>query len=676
MSGTTRQNSLSSATRPVGRVSAWYRAEISQFLHTHTDEVLGTLGRHSTFDDAQTQRRAWQEEIALLKSALVGIDGWLLLEFEVPRLGSRIDAVVVTGGAIVPIEFKVGSAKFERADINQVWDYALDLKNFHAASHAAEIFPILCATKASGGDSTWSSAHSDGVRPPLRSGVAGLTSSILTARNDATGDALDGENWAKSRYQPTPTIVEAARALFAGHAVDAIARSDADGFNLAVTAKTVQAIIDRAAQGRHKSIVFVTGVPGAGKTLVGLNVATQRPAGDDAHAVYLSGNGPLVAVLRAALTEDDWQRERVIDPKARKGQSEQKVKAFIQNVHHFRDEGVRTLETRASPDEHVVIFDEAQRAWHAQKTASFMRQKKGLADFAQSEPQFLIEYMDRRNDWAVVVCLVGGGQEINDGEAGISTWIDAIVSHFPHWRAHISPRLSDAEHGATEILKPLRAMQNFEFDDGLHLGVSMRSFRAEKVSAFIQALLDVEEAEAQTLYRNIAQRYPIAVTRNLAAGKEWVRAQARGSERYGMVASSSAQRLKPYSVDVRVDVDPVHWFLDGEGDTRSSWFLEDAATEFQVQGLELDWTLVNWDADLRLVAGHWEHHSFVGSKWNRVHKAERQRYLKNAYRVLLTRARQGMVIFVPPGEESDGTRDPSWYDGTFEYLRGLGLDVL
>jgi hypothetical protein len=418
---------------------------------------------------------------------------------------------------------------------------------------------------------------------------------------------------------------------------------------------------------REKAIVFVTGVPGAGKTLVGLNVATRRQTFGEARAVYLSGNGPLVAVLQEALTRDELARPGNTE---RKGAVKQRVKPFIQNVHHFRDEGVRS--SRA-PYDHVVIFDEAQRAWTQAKTSDFMRRRKKIANFDRSEPEFLISYLDRHETWAVVVCLVGGGQEIHTGEAGIGEWFEAVGTAFPHWRVYVSPNLTDSEYAARPALERLVSGVSVVWDERLHLATSMRSFRSEKVSAFVKAVLDCDTRSAQALLGEIGTRYPIAVTRDLTRAKSWIRAHARGSERYGLVASSQAQRLKPHAIDVRVNVDPVQWFLNDRHDTRSSYYLEDAATEFQVQGLELDWVCVTWDADLRRHTESWRYHSFRGDAWTTIHKEDRKRYLLNAYRVLLTRARQGMVIFVPPGDESDPTRVPAFYNDTYEYLTVMGV---
>ena len=445
--------------------------------------------------------------------------------------------------------------------------------------------------------------------------------------------------------------------------------------NLVVTSRAVEQIVEDARARRRKAIVFVTGVPGAGKTLVGLNLATGRRSRDDpAHAVYLSGNGPLVAVLREALTQDELGRRKRRDPKTRKGVIAQEVKPFIQNVHNFRDEGVRNPDD--APFDRVVIFDEAQRAWNREKTASFMLRRKKLPGFSQSEPEFLLSYMNRHREWGVVVCLVGGGQEIHDGEAGIGAWLDAVRDHFPEWTVHVSPELTDTEYAAGRALDSVRDRAAVEWDAGLHLAVSMRSFRAEQLSHFVKALLDREVAAARSSMDQLRSRYPIALTRDLDQAREWIREHGRGSERFGLLASSQAYRLKPHAIDVRVDVDPVQYFLSPVTDTRSSNYLEDAATEFQIQGLELDWTCVTWDADLRSTADGWGHHAFRGDRWTQIKKADRRRYLLNAYRVLLTRARQGMVIFVPPGKSGDPTRPPEVYDRTYDYLRQAGIEAL
>lgn len=659
---------------PTSSTNAYYVADVTTFYGMGSDEILGGIAANSGFAIETTQRDAWLAQIEVLKSAFADINGCLFLEFIVPRIGSRIDAVFISGPAIFVIEFKVGETAFNRGDRNQVWDYALDLKNFHRASHTASIIPILVATHAEQSDSVLPYPAADNVFPPTQCNSLGLRQLILEGLKRTAGSAIDPQLWGDSPYQPTPSIIEAAQSLYAQHSVEAISRSDAGARNLKITSRRIEELVDEARQDLRKTIIFVTGVPGAGKTLVGLNVATKkRDKTQPSHAVFLSGNGPLVEVLQEALTRDEVVRLRAKSEKPRKGEVKQKVKVFIQNVHHFRDAGLRDA---AAPADHVVIFDEAQRAWDREMTIDFMRRKKSQIGFTQSEPEFLISYLDRHDDWAVVICLVGGGQEINRGEAGISAWLDAINTFFPSWRVYVSPDLTDSEYAAGHALDSLAGRANVFRDNSLHLAVSMRSFRAEHVSTFIKAVLDCDRKRADEILRSLSSRYPIALTRDLDTAKHWVRRHARGSERFGLVASSGAQRLKPHAIDVRVAIDPVHWFLNDSDDTRSSYYMEDAATEFQVQGLELDWVCVTWDADLRFAESDWNYHSFVGSKWNSVKKIERRNYLRNAYRVLLTRARQGMVIFVPTGDNADPTRSPAYYDSTFEYLAGIGIPVL
>ena len=666
---------IASTAMPSSSVAnAYYAADVATFIGTTSDAILGGITANSAFAVDPAQRDAWVIQIEVLKPALIGVEGTIFLEFNVPRIGSRIDAVLISGPAIFVIEFKVGETDFKRDNLNQVWDYALDLKNFHKASHHAPIIPILVATHAPQSETVLPAPPADDVYPPIRCNSEGLRHLIRAGLARAVGNGLDAIEWGNSPYQPTPTIIEAAQTLYAQHSVEAIARHDAGARNLNVTSQRIEELVEEARQKKRKIIVFVTGVPGAGKTLVGLNVATKkRDQLQPTHAVFLSGNGPLVEVLREALTRDEVARLRKRLDKTRKGVVKQKVKAFIQNVHHFRDDGLRDS---VAPNDHVVIFDEAQRAWNREMTSSFMLRKKKRVGFNQSEPEFLISYLDRHEDWAVVICLVGGGQEINRGEAGISAWLDAIKTRFPKWYVYVSPDLTDSEYAAGHALDTLTGRANVVEDDSLHLAVSMRSFRAENVSSFVKAVLDCESGKAREILLSMSSRYPIALTRDLDKAKEWIRTHARGSERFGLVASSGAQRLKPHAIDVRIEINPIHWFLNDSEDTRSSFYMEDAATEFQVQGLELDWVCMTWDADLRFAQSDWNYHSFVGSKWTSIHKADRRQYLRNAYRVLLTRARQGMVIFVPTGDSSDPTRTPAYYDSTFEYLAGIGIPVL
>lgn len=662
-----------SASTPIRLLQrAWYSASFDVFNAQSDDEIVGQLTQQSHHAVELAQRDAWLAEIELLRGWLNGRKGTLLLEFNIPRMGLRADAVLVFAGCIVILEFKVGDSTVGQSALNQVWQYALDTKNFHETSHGLPIIPVLIPTGWMVSEAAAPSYANDRVSYPIAVAPQQVPR-LLDELSQQSANPIDAEAWQAGRYRPTPTIIEAARHLYAQHEVTDIVRTEAAATNLTDTAHRLETLIQRAQRQGEKLICFVTGVPGAGKTLVGLNLATARRGIGDSHAVFLSGNGPLVSVLCEALTRDDVRRRRQVGEAVTKASASQPIKAFIQNVHHFRDEALRALQ---APVDRIVIFDEAQRAWNLQKTTLFMRQKKNQPDFDRSEPEFLIETMDRHTGWAVIVCLVGGGQEIHTGEAGIGAWIDACLERFPHWHLCLSDQLVEAEYGAGEPLRRARAGMRTETYPDLHLSVSMRSFRADRVSAFVKALLDQNTGTARSELSQFRDRYPIVITRDLSAAKQWLKRQARANERYGLLSSSKAMRLKPYAVDVRLAADPIHYFLAERDDVRSSFYLEECATEFQVQGLELDWACAAWDADLRMTSAGWRHYDFAGSRWKNIISTENQRNLKNAYRVLLTRARQGMVIFVPAGDEEDATRVPSYYAQTFDYLQELGLQVI
>ena len=676
----------------------FYQNNITGFLVDSEDTILGVLAKNNSFDLVDLQRNAWLYEISFLKNLLCNeSSGHIIFEYSIPRLGKRIDAILLLHGIVFVLEFKVGAKEYLRQDLEQVWDYALDLKNFHEASRNLTIVPILVATDAdSASVSKEVSQYDDQVFEPILSNAASL-SLIIAQFEEEYSTTNDLSRWVFSRYMPTPTIIQAASSLYLNHSVADITKTEASGENLQRTSEFVMNVIDHTRTNGEKSICFVTGVPGAGKTLVGLNIAVRQFEKKDL-AVYLSGNQPLVDVLSEALARDKKRQEEERNPNVRYTLTEARrnVKSFIQIVHHYRDTTLTKLKkpivngvleidpTKVdkhkddgySEVEHVAIFDEAQRAWTKTHLANWLNRKKGIADFPMSEPEFLIWSLNLREDWAVVVCLVGGGQEINTGEAGIGEWLRAINARFPDWNVFISDQLTGKEYAEGELEDLLQANDNVERSTNLHLAVSMRSFRAEQLSNFVHYLLDGNVSQAQILLATLKDKYPIVITRDLNAAKNWLRKQKRGTERYGMVVSSQAQRLRPLAIDVRCKPDTVHWFLDDITDIRSSLFLEDAASEFDVQGLELDWTCLVWDGDLRRKNDTWQNFSFTGNKWLNIRSEERKAYQINAYRVLLTRARQGMVICVPEGNPEDATRQPEFYNGTYEYFKQIGLEEI
>lgn len=644
---------------------SYYEGNICSFLIQSTDEIIGQMTNAHHFDLDQKQRDAWISQINILKLQLEKLDtGKIYFEFSIPRMGKRIDTIILYKNVIFAIEFKVGSDKFDNHAIEQVYDYALDLKNFHKGSHNAAIIPILIATDALSTSYAISFAE-DLVAEPICIDENTVYNLITDMKAQSNQSVLDQEIWAKSGYLPTPTIIEAARSLYQNHHVTEIARTDAGAINLALTHSRVNEIIEEAKQNSHKAICFITGVPGAGKTLVGLNISTCRSMEhSEEHAVFLSGNGPLVSVLREALTRDELAQNG-----GKKTDASRKVNSFIQNIHHFRDE---YLKIDKAPIEKVVIFDEAQRAWTKDQASKFMKRKRGFDNFNQSESEFLINVMDRHSDWCVIICLIGGGQEINTGEAGLKEWLIALKEHFPEWKIHASSLLSKSDYTTDDVTRNMIEDSKIIKYPDLHLSVSMRSFRAEKLNNFVNALIDGNSKKAQDAYKIIYERYPIYLTRDLETARNWLRNKARGSERYGIVSSSGALRLRPAGLHVKTGIKAEKWFLNNRYDIRSSFYLEEVATEFDIQGLELDWTCVAWDADLRWLNNQWNMHNFRGTSWQKVHQEDRKQYLLNAYRVLLTRARQGMVIYIPNGNQNDYTRISEFYDGTYDMLRLSG----
>ena len=701
-----------------------YAAMFSEFLSKEPLAVLGTLHNNYHGDALTTTDEAWMGEIELMQQVLEPWreeQGQIVFEYDIPRLGKRIDVVLLLRGMIFCLEFKVGKKEEFQAGIEQVMDYALDLKNFHLFSHDKKIVPILIPTKYKEYTTVFQpSVYNDDIYNPMITGEEHLQELISKVLEHAGAKREDGgiDNWLISPYAPTPTIIEAARTLYENHSVEDITRHEADKVSTDTTINYILQVIQQSKDRQQKSICFVTGVPGAGKTLVGLDVAIKQTYKDgeldkENGAVYLSGNGPLVAVLIEALARDNQKKCSERGERKNMSDSRREVSEFIQIIRRYRDnmlakiknpvengeleidpeKAVKLAATGYGEVEHVAIFDEAQRSWTHKRIADYLKRggtygnKLKVPNFPMSEAEFLIWSLDQREDWAVIICLVGGGQEINTGEAGITEWIKALNNRFKHWNVFISNKLTDPEYAEGRVNDLLRENSNVTFSDSLHLAVSLRSFRAETLSAFIHSLLSFAP-DASSLYQDVKQKkYPIMLTRDMDKARKWLRKMARGTQQTGVLVTKVAARFKPLAVNIlpQGDENAVHWFLEDKTDIRSSNYLEDAATEIQVQGLELDYACVLWDADMRCEEGSWAYYKFNGkNKWNPENNNESRKYMLNAYRVLLTRARQGIVICVPYGNSNktpegfpeDPTRLPEFYNGTYEYLKSLGLEEL
>lgn len=655
---------------------AYYSSFISEFIVEDNDSVCGKIVKNDTHSELKKQQtNAWVSQIPILKNGLANFNGKIYFEFTIPRMGKRVDNILIIDNCIFVLEFKIGSKNYDKLAVNQVFDYGLDLNNFHEGSHNKILIPILIADKAISVENKYIQSV-DNLYHPIYANSNNLAQVINeTLLKFESNNIIDIDYWENSIYKPTPTIIEAATALYKNHKVEEISRSDAGAENLSVTSECISQIIDFSKEKNRKSICFITGVPGAGKTLAGLNIANLRSNFvEEEHAVFLSGNGPLVDVLREALTRDKVKSAKEENYEITKSAAASQVKSFIQNIHHFRD---ASLKDEKPPIEKVTIFDEAQRAWTKEKASDFMKRNKGIKDFDKSEPEFLIEVMNRHKDWCTIVCLIGGGQEINTGEAGLEEWIRPFADKFKEWDIYYSSKIIEDDNyikstNYSEILFNRNSIKK----DELHLSVSLRSFRSAQLSNFIQKVISNDIENAKGIYFEFIKKdYPIKITRDLNKARKWLKESAKGSERIGVIASSGAIRLRPFGLNVKAKINAPIWFLNDQEDIRSSYFLEEVATEFDIQGLELDWTCVAWDGDLFFQNNQWNYRKFVGTRWQNITK-ERIDYLINSYRVLLTRARQGMIIYIPFGNKEDLTRSEDIYDGTFEFFKLLGIEEI
>lgn len=665
-------------------MAAFYRATVADFLTQSRDEILGVLLRSYQHNELQKrQTKAWAIEIEVLKlgcAELVRVAPtaayWsLLLEYPIPRRSKRLDAVLLADDVVLCLEFKtLDKAHSLQAD-RQVEDYALDLRDFHEASRHRHIVPVVVVPKAAPEENVSDEPRSDVVRAVKHATAADFASVMLTAfqsEHVADAEAIGAEAWDSSPYRPVPTIIEAAEALFAGHNVREIAHSHAGATNLTTASDRLVEVIQQAQRNSEKVICFVTGVPGAGKTLAGLNIVHNpalrregRPAG-----VFLSGNGPLVKIVSAAIARDYKRR-------IRGSAGERTVGTFIQNVHIFVREGLEKADK--PPAERVVVFDEAQRAWNADQNWK----KNGLE---LSEPETMLSIMDRHQGWAVLIALVGGGQEIHSGEAGLAEWGKTLREKFPRWRVVLSPKAleNDASTAGHQLFPGANAGSlMIQTEASLHLEVNLRSFRARKFAEWVDAALAGDSAKASAIVPEL-QDFPFALTRSLATARAWLREHARGQQRVGLVASSGALRLRADGLELSSGFRQgnrdmfVHWFLALPPDVRSSNQLEVAASEFECQGLELDWVGLCWGGDFSFdsVGDDWSYRNFSGTKWGILRNEIDRRYLLNTYRVLLTRARRGMIVWIPSGDGADETRLPSFFDSTAEYLARCGIPMI
>jgi len=654
-----------------------YYSEVRQkFIDEEDESILGKLLQNDPYSTLSTQKNAWKSQIQILKEQLKNIPfDRILFEYTIPRMGRRIDNVIFFKGVVYLLEFKVGENSYKNSDLKQVEGYALDLKYFQAGSRNCKLVPILICTDAPERKIIFEIR--DDVCKPLGANSNNLHDIILNISEKFNESELDSILWENSAYNPTPTIIEACQALYADHSVEEITRNDREGEAFVRASKIIEKIITESKNQSKKSLIFLTGIPGSGKTLIGLDIASKfHNIENNEHSVYVCGTSSLIHVIQEALVRDKYIRLKGTDEEKTKEEIRREVEVLFQIILHYR-KSVITEDSTAY--EKIVVFDESQRMWDQHEADKNIRQL-GLPPKNKSEPDLLIEHIDKSHDWGVILCLLGGGQEINKGEDGLLEWLKSIKNNFPHWNVYAAPEIKTKEYLGNNDPEKILDIPNKTFLNELHLNISTRSFKAENFSKLINHILAREIPQAKEIVKefnekNENERYHLLLTRNLQTAKNWVREMTRGNERYGLFTTALSHRLWPEGIVKRGqrEFDELGWWLDDEKYIDSSFSLEIPCTEFFSQGLELDWSIFGWDACLRPHGDDWEYLRFRRYRWEKINDEKKQRYLKNAFRVLLTRARQGMVIFVPKGDKSDHTRLPELYDGVYNYLKEIGI---
>jgi hypothetical protein len=663
---------------------AFYLASVTEFLSTSESELTGRLSTayaQSGFSEQKTsQTRAWISDILKLQQTLqaaavarsASLLWSILLEFPIPRKGTRIDVILLAGDTIVLLELKTTTGGADA--VRQAEEYALLLHYFHQPSDQRRIVAFVVSslvTRSSPKPQLFlpiREAAAYWIPPIEQVSWAALTQALVTLSIASTIPPIDAEGWNQGEYRPVPTIIDAALSLQSGLSIREIAHSQADRYDVDKLTRFIQICIDEAQREHRCAICFITGVPGSGKTLVGLNLAfSSKSQEDPIH--FMSGTGPLVKVLQAAMAAHHCKRTGVNAAEGR-----MKAKTLIENVHVFAKYYAEENAERA-PSNHVIIFDEAQRAWD---------RKQNFSKFARdySEPEMLLRIMERHPDWAVIIALVGGGQEINNGEAGLEEWGRALASAAKPWLVYASP---EALAGGSSVAgsQLFSAVPEHHLDvraeKQLHLDVAVRSIKADAYSAWVNEVVSGNAEAASTLARS--KPFAVWLTRSLSDLRALLREQTMGESRCGLVASSGATRVRAEGLEpdstFHGEYPWHHWYLADRTDVRSSHQLEVFATEFEIQGLELDWIGLIWGGDFiwSEARGAWLCRNFAHkriSAWSNQKNEHRQIYRRNAYRVLLTRARQGVVLYIPTGDAQDPTRSPTEFQETADFLVRCG----
>ncbi len=688
-------------------MTAWYDSPCNNFINSKTDSVVGQLARSAAREGWGTtpeQEQEWTKSVDILKSTLSEKKEGrseilqsaladprlhefqsIILEYDFRRRGLRMDCVLLAPGIIVILEFKRHEPTL--ADRDQAMSYAINLCEFHEVTQKgihkgdAIIAPIVVSTRTkvtsdnnvSFQSKPWDAIFSMALMSDAET-LADTLASVLSFRRGT--HPISCNEWVSSKFKPSSSIIDAAVSLYGQHSVSAIEEHALPTKIIKECVKELESIVREVREKKEKRVIFISGAPGAGKTLVGLQLlfGTEK-------SVFVTGNAPLVDVLQLALKNSYREKNAANQLNIPSGYKKEQISRVINLATFNIEKAHRFLKDRSTlstpTDETLVIFDEAQRTYLKGRSVVSERLER-------DEAELILEALEKQNPGKglVIICLLGHNQAINTGESGVISWFKA-VNKAKGWSYQIDEKTLSL-NGLFDDISSRQMWSNHSKRKSLekgHLDHSLRFWKNRDVEIWASAVVHGDSDKAMEVATSLGQEgIRIYLTRELKTAKNWVNGLRVGEERLGMIASSQARRLIAEGIHILPQSDSKigHWMLAPSGDIRSSNTLDVAQNQFQIQGLELDYALVCWDADFRRAKTGWEAYNISGTKWQKQSKKEEQAYRENSYRVLLTRARKGMVIYIPNGDESqiDETRNPSFYDGIFEFLVTCGCVVI
>ena len=661
----------------------YYDATIEDFALNHKPEdivdFLTDSDESSDYYELSLQKKAWANQISILKKYLKDKNGYIIFEYVLSRVNMRIDVVLLMNDIVYSLEFKNNETMFLESDIDQAGGYGYALKNFYEINRNKYVVPILIATRAPDSEcSVASDLGTDGLFSLFKANVNKMEQYIDLIRSKYGSDVIyseeDFENWINSPFKPNPTIIQSARSIYMNNQIDDFFKFDAGEENLKITELTVEAIVNEARDNKKKIICFVSGVPGAGKTLVGLDLAGKTRNNKDNNlpdAVFFSGNGPLINVLTEALGRDAIKQ--FPEKYEKKYQAVNNVKTFIQDLHAFKQDIISSK--KKNIDENVLIFDEAQRVWDEEQLKKWLIKKEADASFyGLSEADLLLDVFSKK-EWGVIVALVGLGQDIHTGENGLGVWFKSLLEKHNEWDIRLSKQIFEQSADNLYKYKGL-ILNNPKVKDcsGLYLETCIRTPRARNLSEFAEAVLSNKPEQAKIAISKF-DNYPICITRDLKLAEQFVLRNTQRKERCGKLCSSNSKILGKYS-HCFDNIDNWHfanWMLDDFGRDSSNSLIF-SASEFNIQGLEIDWSLLGWDMDMYYSNGEWHEQRMLTKKRFEESTEIQKKHILNSYRVLLTRARKGMIIYIPKSSDFEDNYDVSQYmDSTYDYLKSCGI---